>query len=279
MTEPLAHAAVAVRRMVERVGAHAFAATNPLFLTEPGVPRQCVASCIVLRIGSRVAVVTAAHALRRSSDRSYQFGAHTKLLPLAGPLRRTIPESDAAGTQDLVDLAVVLLPPEVAREVDPELPVRPEELDTLAGVDEPVTYLAIGYPYTTQRRHRRTGEVAATGYRLLLTHRPVSDYAEMALDPLGHLLLRFHKRDLYRDARRVEGPDLQGMSGGSVWALASLHPNETRPPRFAGVLTEWHRGPHPRILATRAHVALQLLLELEPSLGPSLPPLRFGNAT
>jgi hypothetical protein len=173
---------------------------------------------------------------------------------------------------------VLLLPPAIGDRIDGGVPVHAGELDTLSEPQEKPTYLAIGFPYSKQRQHRRHLENAATAHSLLVTRRGLSDYAELALDPLVSLILKFNKTDMYRDGAQTIAPDPIGMSGGSVWLLPGFGTSRPRPARLAGIMIEWHRGPK-RILATRAHVAFSLLAELEPALGPLLPAVKFGNAT
>jgi hypothetical protein len=96
---------------------------------------------------------------------------------------------------------------------------------------------------------------------------------------MGILLLRFDKQDMFRRGHRVVAQDPIGMSGGSVWLMPDLEGSQLALPRFAGILTWWHKGAQKRILATRAVAVVQLLLELDADLARWMPPLAFGNAT
>lgn len=259
---------------IEAIGTRAAAATNPLFRVERNGRRCCTASCVLLRIGPQVAVVTASHALE--TGREYYFGAHDQILPVAGEVRRTVRDEDASDPKDWIDLVVVLLPDEISEKIDSTLPITLHELDDLAKPRHRPIYLAVGYPYTKQKPHRRTGEIAATPHRIALMRGPLRDYFDLGLDPIANLLLRFDKHRAYRKGVAATSPDPKGMSGGSLWLLPD---DVSGVPRLAGFLTEWQKQRRKRLVATRAHVALQLLVELEPDLTQYLAGVGIGNAT
>jgi hypothetical protein len=247
-------AAAAVGNAALAMRQRALEATNPLFLRGARGQRECVASCVLLRLGPRVAVVTAGHALRTGLN--FEFGAHSQILPISGDARRSLPPNDISGSCDRIDLVVVLLP---------------------MSIGEP-TYLVIGYPVSRQRAHPKNQGNAAKAHTLLVPRRPLSDYAELGLDPMGNLLLRFDRKSVYRAGVPVTAPDPVGMSGGSAWLLPGFAEGHASTPRFVGVLTEWHKD-RTRMIATRAHVAFQMLLELDPALRQWMLRLEFGNAT
>lgn len=271
--------AQALEDLMRTLSLRALAATNPLFLCTSSGFRKCVASCVLLRIGSQIAVLTASHALDRGPGESFRFGAHDALLPLIGRVRRTTSQTGNPSETDLLDLAVVLLAPTIAAQVDPRLPITLPEVDTLSEPVERPLYLAVGYPYTSQGKHRHTQENAATAHRLLTGRRPLFDYAELGADPLRNLILRFDKREVFRAGSQVVARNPIGMSGGSVWLMPQ--PGKTLPrfPRLAGIMTKWHKSPPRRIIATRTVAAIELLFELDASLAPMISPLTFGRAT
>lgn len=253
-----------------------YLATNPLF-SKPGGRRECTASCVLLAVGERVVLVTSSHALQ--SGGRQEFGAQDQILPIVGHIRRTLPASDRDTDQDSVDLAVVLLHPDVAAAIDRSILVPPTLLDTLERPEPPLSYLAIGYPYTRQRSHRISSENAATAHGLLLTRQPLAAYANIGLDPLGTAIVGFDKKRMFRRGEQVVSPDPIGMSGGSLWALPGFPSPHAEGARLAGILIQWNRGAAKQIIATRAHVIYQMLKELDPSLAEHYPNWSFGCST
>lgn len=237
------------------------AVTNPLFEVT-GSRQKCVASCVLVAIGPYVALVTAAHALK--SNESYKFGAGNQLLPVHGRARSTLAPTDDPKENDFIDLKCVLLDDAVATQIERQFILHLNQIENADGIAVDGLYLATGYPYSKQRKYRWNRDNAAKNHEFVLTREPYASYAELGIDPLGTIITRFDKEDVFRSGRKNTAPDPYGMSGGSLWKLSRENPAD---PKLAGILIEWHdkhRGN--RILATRAHVALQLLLELEPGL-------------
>ena len=225
--------------------------TWPVYQRTPRKPFAPLGSAVLLMLRDEPFLVTAAHVIDAS---------HRGVLHLATPMgsrfvrgKRYVTKKPASGdrSHDQIDLAVLPLAAGVADAFPPSAFARWDDLAPAPDEAAPENLLLCGYPASLQPKRQVPPEIKATPYALLGSPVGPAAFAALQLSAERHVSMAFDKYDSYRVGGRVNSPDLYGMSGCGLWFLNGPLGEPHVRPRLAAIATEWHRGMHKCVLATR----------------------------
>lgn len=214
---------------------------------------ELIGSGVLIRANELIFLVSAAHVADDvRPSRPHYFGALGQLLPLPS-LRFTSPlPPNGSREDDRLDLAYWVLDPRLIQRVPSADTVFLSELRL--GIEsrgaQPHQYLVNGYPHTRQPRHFVENEFAAKDFGFISDELDEESYANAAVDRDQNIFVEFDREDIFRRGQQVLGPDLQGVSGGAVWALDGQSASPQRP-LLAGIVISWRRASPRGIIATR----------------------------
>ncbi len=240
----------------------------PLYRNDrKGLPAS-VSSAVLMQLGTRKVLVSAAHAL------AAEPGHDARIFLLEGgtsgdPLQRnswlcTTPRP-GSHERDSLDIGIVPLDDETAARIP-----MPLFLNSGHCVVRPISgrrpLVAIGYPSTRQDRNVAAREYTVRPYVYCAFEAPAAAYSALAHDgisPDTHLLIQFDQSrpvDL-ADGRRPPKPT--GMSGGGVWLLGNVLTPVTPDnlPKLAAIITEARPAPLNVMIAVRATVIMNIVAD------------------
>lgn len=218
--------------------------TVPLFRATESSEPEFEATGVLVSLGGRRFVATAAHVVRALQ----QGGMHLLIPggggnPLLGDGRMTIGAGSRPWQRDDFDCGVIEVNNAEAEGLGPG---RFLDLATCTDVSPRLRsqrFLALGFPAHTQKKDavRAVFNVKLTRYSAPQVRQ--SKYREMRLDPNAHIALEFDHRRIVGNGGRGGRPQFRGMSGSGIWLL---NPHEeytsTNRPMLVGLLA----GPTPR---------------------------------
>ena len=217
-----------------------------------------------IRYFGKVLFVTASHVTDELKlGNLYIPTVEGRIDSLGGQFFHTRASASAPGI-DRVDLAFIELPDELAKLLPADNVYTVSDWDdkNMAGPNS--HYLLCGWPakrnQPNYRNHKQLPH-APISYRDLCL--PSSQYQALGISPQTHYALHFdQKRALDGDGRRIQPPQLYGVSGGPLFFFhryRSAMDGLTIPmPKLVGVAIEWRR-PEQAVIATRISLLLALL--------------------
>ncbi|HVX42229.1 MAG TPA: hypothetical protein VHB25_21890 [Gemmatimonadaceae bacterium] len=231
---------------------------KPVLEIQEGSKRmKQVGSSFILRMGTRAALVTAAHTVSGPTTKviALDKGSATRWpgqYLVLEPLRAGIPDADVAYSFG-----------EVRAEADDLMGGIPlDRMAVNAVFPEGASFMAIGYPaskaeYTAADQSLRNQLFFVSGHRA-----GDSAYAKHGLDLSVHLAVSYDPKSVRTmDGNLQQGPKPAGMSGGVLFAPMTLvRGAETSIVFFvAGILVEQRGSPHNLLIATRIDCLLDEL--------------------
>ena len=131
-------------------------------------------------------------------------------------------------------------------------------------------FVLCGFPWRRSDNGLHGDQFTANAYALLMHdgERPLYDAVGMKED--SSLVLPFEKRDVWDIGKRVESPNLEGISGGGLWRVP-INDEALADTRLAAFAIEQHpKGQHRYVLATRVRPVLQAIYQLNADLRTAL---------
>ena len=240
-----------VRAVTDRLESHIL----PIYRIAEDGDMGLEGSAVLVRLGLRYFVATAAHVLRscpngfaiptQAGILQQPYGSPVVSRPLVARSRKFTPP----------DLGVVELTDAEAAEYGD---ARFWDLDRVSSAPlrvGPTVFLAIGYPERDgvwdARKERFQAQIT------MFMSGPEEDraYQLSGTDMRSHVLIRY-RREAIQSKRSVGAPpSFRGMSGCGVWPLDVLNdPGQNNPPCLCGILIERPQGFGASFLVTRATI-------------------------
>ena len=269
----------AIDRWSETVGQRLLRMLSPIYGEGFRHP-ELIGSGVLIRANELVFLVSAAHVADDvRPSRPHYFGALGQLLPLPS-LRFTSPlPASGSRDDDRVDLAYWVLDPSVSRRMPSAetLFLSQLQLTIEPRGAQAYQYLVNGYPHTRQPRRFVENEFAVKDFGFITDELDEESYAKASVDRDHNILVEFDREDVFRRGQQVLGPDLQGVSGGALWALDGRSASPQRP-LLAGIVTTWRRAAPKGIIATRIAEWARIAASQFPEVAAVLRRQVFGNA-
>ena len=233
-------------------GEHLLRVVAPLYSEGPRHP-VLFGTGVLVRAGEIVFLVTAAHVVDQVERGPHYFGAGNMLLPLP-TVRMTCPLPPSGSREDdEVDVGYWILDPEQISRLTSADTLHPGDLE----LTEPTTppeqnqfYLS-GFPASRQPRAFKDQSWEVKDFGFITDERSLNDYAAVARDRQKHIFVDFDKSDVYRAGERVDGPNLEGVSGGALWHVRGEVGVSPQQPLLAGIVTTWRKRDPKGVSATR----------------------------
>ena len=248
----------------------------PIFSANRKSEPELVGSGVLLRVSSRVFLLTAAHILDENERTNFYVSGKSELIELLG--RSYYGVSPGSGRRrDKIDVGFVLLSDAVVGELYPRLEflaVDNLNVNDIAIPGNP--YAFVGYP-TTRNKPRLHHKIRLGGMMLTLAAATEDKYVQLGLSSSTHLVACFDRSRVAGQAGRT-APDPHGMSGGGVWRL-ERSPDFAAPQVFASLVAlaiEWRRTSRV-LVAVRISILVAMLRRLFPDIASQLcEPSRVG---
>jgi len=227
---------------------------------------------VLIRIGDRRFLLTAAHVLDKAHDGPLHFGLPIGYVEVSGVSKITAVPS-AGREADHVDLAFVAIDEHVAKLLADSFAFLPiTYIDVMDEGKEGTPYIVNGCPWKKVRKDGRT--FRPNIYELKLTGRKHQEYPSMELARETHIAMEFDPKKMTNGLdRRVEAPKLNGVSGGPVWKAVRVDEQNKKPvltKRLAGIVIE-HRKERRTLVATRVAGVLAGIAHPFPHLAQAIP--------
>lgn len=237
------------------------ATTAPLYRYDGNI-MEPFASALIIRLGDEHFLLTAAHVRDDLSKFDLYFGS-------TGMVRLCDYDywgyaCSPPGEDDKIDIAIFHVSKQTAGELKKEEFLTLSDLEILGQVSTACFFVFGGYP-VSKNRPSRSEDIRADLRLFLVDSAPPKDYENAGLDPNFSLLLRFNKNKVWGPSGRTTAPDLYGISGGGVWSFNNQSTSTESTPRLVAIAIEWWKG-QKRILATKVHVALEMIYDRFPNL-------------
>jgi hypothetical protein len=244
-------------RACDRVGT----AVCPVLVPKGRRTLEFIGSAVLLRVGPRELLITAAHVAAQTSDGWFVAGT-SRLAELRGEYFVT-PQDHA------FDLAVFPLRDEHVQRLSDCTFLDVSAIDVRRGSeiprDETLVFMPFGFP-ASQQGWTRERPVNVRPFRYGADEVDDATYSAAARSRDSHLLV-WYPRKLGRtpSGEHITGPKLQGMSGGAIFALNGVEPESERE-TLAGIPIEHHERPADFVVGTRGRHVLGAVWQSMPEL-------------
>lgn len=227
------------------------------------------ASGVLVRIGERCFIFTAAHVVDRLEERSVVVGLNEEMGAIRGRVIRSVLPETGDRDDDNRDFAVFEVPSDaVTRAGARPVTLDMLDLDPVPGEDD--IYLVLGLPATKQAKKIVDGGMEGFVYALLAT--ALTPVVEKQSGHVVNLDLKVDRRDVYVAGERREAPHFRGMSGCGVFQLR--HDRDGRlGARLSGIMIEHDKG-QTRLRSTRPQLFIEALREVRPDVFEPSPLVR-----
>lgn len=247
-------------------GEHLLRGVAPVYSEGPRHP-ELFGTGVLIRADDLIFLVTAAHVVDQVEGGPHYFGAANTLLPLP-TVRMTCPMPPSGSrADDMVDVGYWILDPEQASRLTSADTLHPGDIELAAPASptEQNQFYLSGFPATRQPRAFKDESWEVKDFGFITDERSLEDYAAVARDRQQHIFVDFNKSDVYRAGQRVDGPDLQGVSGGALWHVCGAAGVSPRRPLLAGIVTTWRKGSPNGVIATRISLWVADVVQQFPS--------------
>jgi hypothetical protein len=241
----------------------------PLFVPDARKLPQLVASGVVLQAGPARVLITATHVVNDWPGLAIDPG--DELLTVRGQHATLFTNGAAAGSDaDTMDVSIIRLEPDLAERILPTNVARLADLDLTVPIVGRDPFVLSGYPVRRNRDGLVGDQFTARAYSLLMHDGDQSLYDAIEADSAAQLALPFEKNDVWDLDKRVNAPDLEGVSGGGLWRVP-IHDGAVADTRLSAIAVEQHpKGRHRHVLATRIRTVLSTIHRLHADLRPTL---------
>jgi hypothetical protein len=233
-----------------------------------------IGSSLLLSVGDKLLLVTAAHVLDWNRDTSLYVAGPVKPILIEGDSYRTQPPK-AGRDKDLADLGIIDVSNLPRVQWSRYRILTPADLDVDDCPAEHILYGFAGFPVTRNRVYLTT--IKLSSMACVVVASPSDAYARLELHPATHFLGNFDRNRQVDSVKGLfTGPDPKGMSGGGVWRLGA--PKEfsmgTASERLIGIGIE-HRKDDKVLLGVRVSAVVALIGSVYPDVLALLPTPKF----
>lgn len=213
----------------------------PIYQEHRRKPQQ-IASCFIVRVGSKHVLVSAAHVLSGLRDNDlFIFTAPGYTRKLSGTALLT--PANGNRNNDSLDVGVLRL----TNDFNPPYPevekfaVEHSYLKPYSGQRKGKTYAIVGYPASQSHVNPIDLQVSARAYSYRDQSISEDRYSELGLNQQDHLALTLDlERGFDSKGRRRNFPKPQGMSGSPIWFLYDdVSENDSESFRIVAVGTKY----------------------------------------
>jgi hypothetical protein len=232
-----------------------------------------VGSGVLLKLGNRHFLFTAAHVLDESKSSTLYFAGNDDLIELiaAKSFRTSAPSGNRK--DDKYDIAYL--------ELDEQYVAQSSRYGFLSGAsvdpnDLPNSrkfYSYIGFPHSKASVIPDVRKFKPKMYSYSSNSPSEALYALLGFSTLTHVLVNFDKERVKAyDGQILTFPDPWGMSGGGVWRLADLSKLSSRSfePALVGIAIEYHKD-QKILAATKIAFVLESVRKQWPELSDRIP--------
>jgi hypothetical protein len=231
-----------------------------------------VGSCILLRIGDQLFILTAAHVLDRLTSGLMVPGTQGAVLLGGRVLRSALPPGGR--TADRLDAAVIVPREDVATALDDVPAFRPQDVD----LDEWMTpapatlkhHVLLGFPSTGVRSKRWEKTLSCKGFLLTARQALPDVYVRLGVETPTHVVLDYADDDVNTLTGPTHPPRPNGISGGAILACGQPFDVSAGNASLIAVITERHMSRNV-LVGSRLTLFLELIRHDYPELGPQIP--------
>lgn len=197
-----------------------------------------VGSGVLLRLGEKLVLLTAAHVLDENANQTLFVVTNTTSVILEGQKHAT-PSQYPDHRDDPLDVAVLELNDRTTAELANAPALRLENCDASVRPAPSTLYFACGFPHTSNRRVNRAARtVQARRFKLFSKSVGPAIFQTVNRNIDQHFVIGFNKRHVIQDNRDVTAPHPHGVSGGALWATDGVRR------RVVAILTDWFYPQH-----------------------------------
>jgi hypothetical protein len=267
LNEASARGAEERRQLAERLQQ----SVAPLFIADDEGRPGGIGSCVLVRLNSDFFAFTAAHVIRDAgSSRLFapSEGKGGKLLPLPPCTAHLSPSRN----RNDLDVGVLALRASALGAFQRRVFLTGAEIDQDDQPDDegPASfYFVLGYPAsrTQLRVSSATRRIDQQSFHCATSPVAAAEYIKEEMSQSDHILLDFDHKEIVIGGRRVNPPNLQGVSGGGVFHISR---NTKRGPLVA-IATQNRRSSR-LIAGTRLKHFLAMVRELKSTSPTELSP-------
>jgi hypothetical protein len=241
---------------------------HPVWIENDPHNAQQVGSCALLKIADTVFLLTAAHVLDENAGETLFLITGDGPVVIEGTKHTSISRSgDPQHRDDPYDVGVVGLTLVVALAMSQLPTLRLNQCDFLAMPMPGSIYFACGYPWTKNRKvDVRRAKVPRRPFAYFTKIHPPKVHEALGQTWGINFVVEYNKRHVIRAGRDITGPDLPGVSGGTLWwSNGVVH-------RVVGIITGWpsERNRTKSIIATHVRCYLKTIQDKCPELASEL---------
>lgn len=241
----------------------------PVLLWEPKGSRPIhVGSAVMLRLGGRVCLLTAAHVVDLHTNGKLCIPGQRGATEFAGGIGFNLLPSGIKRTEDPIDVGF-LVPVEDQQHALPDefKPVAPQCVDIHGEVNGGDFCLVAGFPLSRAWVKHRQNEITSSTLHFFGIAAEQSQYAALGCNPEVNILIEFHlNRAIYPEGDRANPPSPRGMSGGGVFRIRRDKNGlpDSSVAELVGVMHEF-RDKQNMFVATKLSEVLKLIAKVIPT--------------
>lgn len=257
-TKSIETASAAMELWHETVGERLLRPLCPIYSESAHRPEP-VGSGFLVRVDELIFLVSAAHVVDDVGKGPRYFGAGEQILPLPAVTFTTPLPPSGRRADDLVDIGYWILDPAMTKLISSADTLRVDQLDLVDASDIALgsTYYLTGYPESRQPRRLQGDQFIAKPLHFVTEELGTSAYSYLRRSRNDYLLVDYSKTNFFSGLHKQTGPDLYGVSGGSIWRLSgSIHVQPQRPV-LTGVVTAWRLKTPQCVIASRIRLWLE----------------------
>lgn len=214
------------RDCMDATGEHFLRSVRPIYGSRDGSRAEPIGSCLLLKVGERKVLVTAAHILDATSTRAlYVLGtAKTEPVQLLGELISTTMPTGGR-RHDKLDIGFWVIPETAVYDLGDVNFFSEGDLCANQVSPKGRLYMAMGFPHSRNKRKVNNKAMTITPvlwkYSGSVSERPEL-CAKLGISGDDHLFLRYEKYLTNFEGQRVSSVNPQGLSGGAVFDLGGF---------------------------------------------------------
>ena len=248
---------------------------RPLFIPDDRGNPFLTGSGILLSVGTRSFLLTAAHVFHGARDRGLYVGGLQDLVLVNGP--RQFTQAADGQPEDRADVGFAEMTPAEVRQLGDVVFLGPTALDPddrlrppPAGQGHPF-YFILGYPASRMKRNPKTQKIKTGALRFLSLGAEPTVYKTLGLPEHSHLVVEFDRRNSLGPKGPAMAADPHGTSGGGAWRCDDLLRGHPSKGTLIAVMIEWHHHPANVLVGTRIGVVLEGIRAQYPELNSLIP--------
>jgi hypothetical protein len=254
----------------------------PFYVPDARGNPQLLGSAVPIQISDQYFLATAAHVLdqndaaRMGDDASNLYlplDLRLEALPSVPAFKTSVPPSGRR-EDDLADVAILALPPSVAKRLAPRRFLLPRDFAMRDHLEPASDYVFSGFPAAQNGPVYGTTRVRSQCLAYFGRWASAADARDPRIAPHLHVLARFDRRRV-RDfeGQTISAPDPKGMSGGPVWVPPT---SSAQAFRVVGIGIE-HRSSTRLLVGTRLTTVVAAIIAEYPHLEAFLPAIEGVN--